>query len=111
MAPILGHGFEIPDGIRRLVEEGISRAYQDRLISWRFEQSSNPCFSLERVVSWSVATRTYTVVATGGCHDVFEFEWFVTLVVQTHSASGPSPLAPRPIGRTDTPRPSSPIAA
>src|SRR5262245_8423891 len=34
---------------------------------------SNPCFSLERAVAPRVTTRTYDVVATGGCHGVFEF--------------------------------------
>jgi hypothetical protein len=28
------------------------------------------------------------VVATGGCHGVFEFEWFVTQAVQTLSLAG-----------------------
>ena len=35
------------------------------------QRDSNPCFSLERVVPWSVVTRSYVVVATGGCHHSF----------------------------------------
>jgi hypothetical protein len=41
---------------------------------WWLQRDSNPRFGLERVVSWSVITRAYGVVATGGCHDAFEFE-------------------------------------
>jgi hypothetical protein len=38
----------------------------------REARDSTPRFSLERVVSSSAVTRTYGVVATGGCHDDFE---------------------------------------
>jgi len=37
----------------------------------------DPCFSLERIVSRTVATGTYGAVATGGCHGASEFECFV----------------------------------
>jgi hypothetical protein len=33
---------------------------------------SNPCFSLERAVTRTATTRAYGVIATRGCHDVFE---------------------------------------
>jgi hypothetical protein len=35
---------------------------------------SNPCFSLERVVTRTAATWTYGAVATGGCHHAFEWD-------------------------------------
>ena len=44
--------------------------------------------SLERAVIRTVAARTYGAVATGGCHDTFELEWFVTQAVQTLSPAG-----------------------
>ena len=55
---------------------------------WWLQRDSNPCFSLERVVTRTVSTRTYGAVATGGCHGVFKFEWFVTQPVQTLSPAG-----------------------
>ena len=39
-------------------------------------------------VAYSVLTRIYDAVATGGCHDAFEFEWFVSQAVQTLSPAG-----------------------
>jgi hypothetical protein len=42
---------------------------------WWLQRDSNPCFSLERAVTWSAATRAYARVATGGCHPAFEFKW------------------------------------
>ena len=42
--------------------------------AWRLQRDSNPRFGLERVVSSSVVTRTYALVATSGCHGAFEFD-------------------------------------
>ena len=39
---------------------------------WWLQRDSNPCLSLERAVTWVMATRTYAPVATGGCHGAFE---------------------------------------
>jgi hypothetical protein len=52
------------------------------------QRDSNPCFSLERVVTRLVNTGTYGTIATGGCHDAFKFEWFVSQAVQTLSPAG-----------------------
>jgi hypothetical protein len=42
----------------------------------RSVQASNPCFSIERVVTYPVLTRGYGVVAMGGCHQIQQpVEW------------------------------------
>jgi hypothetical protein len=43
-----------------------------RPLSFLSDWARNPCFSLERAVTWSAATRTYEAVATGGCHGALE---------------------------------------
>jgi hypothetical protein len=52
---------------------------------WWLQRDSNPRFGLERVATKSAVTRTYRVVATGGCHGAFE------LARPRHSRQAPDP--------------------
>ena len=65
------------------------------------QRDSNPCFSLERVVTRLVNTGTYRTVATGGCHDAFKFEWFVSQAVQTLCPAAKGHVQPRILQELD----------
>jgi hypothetical protein len=53
---------------------------------------SNPCFSLERAVTWPATTLTYGRVATSGCHrSLPQLRWMTLLRFAARPSSPPAP--------------------
>ena len=60
--------------MRKIIAALVVSVMRSSMNRWWLQRDSNPRFSLERAVTWLATTRTYGVVATGGCHGASELE-------------------------------------